>query len=106
MAVSAPHDPPIRAGHAASPLQPDSRATHAAAPCFLPQAGVHIRFAPERKITVPTVVSSRLSQFEPRDIGTRHIEVVVKVASEFWSEKAELTPASRARCRRLTDLNI
>jgi hypothetical protein len=94
MAVSAPHDPPIGAGHAASPLQPDSRTTNAVAPYLAPHACVRIRFVPENKTTVPGVVSSKLREFEPKDTVTRRIEAV-EVATEVWSEKSELMLASR-----------
>ena len=111
MAVSAPHDPPIRAGHAAGPLQSDSRATNVLHPCLVRPACAHSRFVPENNATVPDLVSSRLPGFESKHIVTRPIEaanrlteqerfaklrLAVEVANEVWSHISESSAAARS----------
>jgi hypothetical protein len=104
MAVSAPLDPPIRAGQAASPLQPDSRATNALRRCLAHRACAQSRFVPENTTAVPNLVSSKLPEFESKNMVTRRIEaanwlteeeqfaklrLAVEVANEVWSQKSE-----------------
>jgi hypothetical protein len=111
MAVSAPHDPPIRAGHAAGPWPSDSRATNVLPPCLVHHACAHSRFVPENKATVPDLVTSKLPGFESKDMARRRIEAANRlaeqeqfaklrlageVANEVWSHISESSAAARS----------
>ena len=117
MAVSAPHDPPIRAGDSASPLQFDSRSVNRADPCFVPRAWAHRRFVPENKDTVPDLDSSKLLEFELQDMARRRVaaanrlteevqfaklQLLVEVANRVWNHKSE-SPAAVASAAPASD---
>jgi hypothetical protein len=110
MAVSAPYDPPFRAGQAASPFPPDLRATDAFDPCLIHRAGAQNRFVPENKTIVPELVFRKLPEFEPMDTARRRLEagdwlrghepfakrLGLEVSNKMGSDRPEFSAASSA----------